>query len=34
MYVGNPKEIKSEQMLEQVEKNKVPIIIPMGKGKR
>ena len=33
MYVGNPKEIRSEQMLEQVKKNKVPIIIPMGKGK-
>ena len=33
MYVGNPKEIRSEQILEQVKKNKVPIIIPMGKGK-
>jgi len=32
-YVGNPKEILSDQMLEQVKKNKVPIIIPMGKGK-
>ena len=33
MYVGNPKEIRSEQMLEQVKKNKVPVIVPMGKGK-
>ena len=33
MYVGNPKEIRSDQILEQVKKNKVPIIIPMGKGK-
>ena len=33
MYVGNPKEIRSDQMLEQVKKNKVPVIIPMGKGK-
>ena len=33
MYVGNPKEILSDQMLEQVKKNKVPVIVPMGKGK-
>ena len=33
MYVGNPKEIRSEQILEQVKKNKVPVIVPMGKGK-
>ena len=32
-YVGNPKEILSDQMLEQVKKNKVPVIVPMGKGK-
>ena len=32
MYVGNPNEIRSDQLIEQVKKNKVPIIIPMGKG--
>ena len=32
MYVGNPKEIKSDKMLNQIEANKVPIIAPMGKG--
>ena len=32
-YVGNPKKILSDQMLEQVKKNKVPVIVPMGKGK-
>ena len=32
MYVGNPKEIKSDKMLNQVEAKKVPIITPMGKG--
>ena len=31
MYVGNPKEISSDQMLKAVETNKVPIIVPMGK---
>ena len=34
MYVGNPNKIRSEQLIEQVKKNKVPIIIPMGKGNR
>ena len=32
MYVGNPKEILSDQILKEVKKNKIPIIIPMGKG--
>ena len=31
MYVGNPKEIDSDQILQQIEKNNVPIIVPMGK---
>ena len=32
MYVGNPKEVKSDQILKEVNSNKVPIIVPMGKG--
>ncbi len=32
MYVGNPKEIKSDKMLKQVEAKKVPVIVPIGKG--
>ena len=32
MYVGNPKEIRADQMLKQVKMNKVPIIVPMGKN--
>ena len=31
MYVGNPKEIKIDLMLQQIDSNKVPIIVPMGK---
>jgi|TARA_B100000929_G_scaffold291151_1_gene288412 acetylglutamate kinase len=32
-YVGNPKEIYIDQVLQQVEMKKIPIIVPMGKDK-
>tara|TARA_Y100000287_G_scaffold897_1_gene836 strand:- start:566 stop:1414 length:849 start_codon:yes stop_codon:yes gene_type:complete len=33
MYVGNPKKIKTDLIIQELESNKVPVIVPMGKGK-
>tara|TARA_B100001121_G_C18686475_1_gene620932 strand:- start:476 stop:1324 length:849 start_codon:yes stop_codon:yes gene_type:complete len=32
IYVGNPKSINSDELYKIIQKNKVPIIVPMGKG--